>query len=67
MFKTSKLIFLLEFNPVTHVLNLLRAPMLYGQFPSLGDYGFVLGTALIFYLLAAIRIRNSEKTLIYYF
>jgi len=58
---------LLELNPVTHILNLLRAPMLYGNFPTLVDYGFVLGTAAIFYLLAAIRIRNSEKTLIYYF
>jgi len=67
MFKTLELAFLLELNPVTHILNLLRAPMLYGNFPTLVDYGFVLGTAAIFYLLAAIRIRNSEKALIYYF
>jgi len=67
MFKTAKLALLLEFNPVTHVLNLLRAPMLYGKFPTLVDYGFVLGTAALFYILTAIRIRNSEKNLIYYF
>jgi lipopolysaccharide transport system permease protein len=67
MFKTAKLALLLEFNPVTHILNLLRAPMLYGTFPSLVDYAFVLGTAAIFYLLAAYRIYKSEKALIYYF
>ena len=67
MFKTASLQLLWQFNPVTHILNLLRAPMLYGSFPTLVDYGFVLGTAAILYLLAAIRIRNSEKTLIYYF
>ena len=67
MFKTSQLIFLLEYNPVTHVLNLLREPMLFGKFPSMVDYCFVLGTAIILYVLAALKIRKSEKTLIYYF
>ena len=67
MFKTAGLALMLELNPVTHLLNLLRAPMLYGQFPSLTDYAYVLGTAAVFYVLAAIRIRSSEKTLIFYF
>ena len=67
MFKTSQLIFLLEYNPVTHVLNLLREPMLFGKFPSIVDYCFVLGTAIILYVFAALKIRKSEKTLIYYF
>jgi lipopolysaccharide transport system permease protein len=59
--------FIFDYNPITHILNLVRAPMLYGQFPSLVDYAFVLGTAAIFYLLAGLRIRSSEKGLIYYF
>jgi lipopolysaccharide transport system permease protein len=67
MFKNPNLALAWQLNPVTHILNLLRAPMLNGSFPTLIDFGFVLGTAAILYLLAAIRIRNSEKTLIYYF
>ena len=67
MFKTNNLIVMLELNPVTHILNLLRAPMLYGTFPSLVDYAFVLGFALLLYIMAALHIRNLEKTLIYYF
>ena len=54
-------------NPITHILNLVRAPLLYGSFPTLIDYGFVLGTALVLYLIFALRIYFSEKTLIYYF
>lgn len=67
MFSSAKLSFIFEYNPVTHILNLVRAPMLYGQFPTLIDYAFVLGTAAVFYILAAMRIRSSEKGLIYYF
>lgn len=67
MFAAAKLSFVFDYNPVTHILNLVRAPMLHGQFPTLVDYGFVLGTAVFFYLLAAVRIQASESTLIYYF
>ena len=67
MFSNANVAFLVNYNPITHILNLIRAPMLYGQFPTLIDYGFVLGTAAFFYLLALVRIRASEKTLIYYY
>ena len=67
MFKTANLSLVWELNPVTHILNLMRAPMLYGSFPTWVDYAFVLGTSAVLYLLAAYRIRRSEKALIYYF
>lgn len=67
MLNSPTLIAVLELNPVTHILNLVRAPMLYGQFPALMDYAFVLATMLFFYLLALFMIWRSEKTLIYYF
>jgi lipopolysaccharide transport system permease protein len=67
MFRSAHLEFIFDYNPVTHILNLVRAPMLYGKFPTLVDYAFVLGTAAVFYILAALRIRSSEKGLIYYF
>lgn len=67
MFKSVNLSNLVEYNPVTHVLNLIRAPLLFGRFPTLIDVAFVLGTAIIFYIAAILRIRAAEKTLIYYF
>jgi lipopolysaccharide transport system permease protein len=67
MFENVNLLNLIEYNPVTHILNLVRAPLLYGQFPTLVDFAFVLGTAVVLYAAAILRIRSSEKTLIYYF
>jgi lipopolysaccharide transport system permease protein len=67
MFSNPYLAIFLELNPVTHILNLLRAPMLYGQFPSAFDYFYVFLTAVVFYIIAALRIRSSEQELIFYF
>ncbi len=67
MLSAANLSYLIDYNPVTHILNLIRAPMLNGQFPSLFDYVFVLGTAAVLAIVAVLRIRSSEKGLIYYF
>lgn len=67
MFNSEKVIFLLQLNPVTHILNLVRAPLLYGRFPDLVDYAFAAGTAMFFYSIAIYMIVRLEKTLIYYF
>lgn len=67
MFKTPQLIKLLEYNPITHILNLLRAPLLYGALPSLIDFAFVFGCIMLFSILAIWHMRRVERTLIYYF
>jgi lipopolysaccharide transport system permease protein len=67
MFENANLATLLDYNPITHTLNLVRAPMLYGQFPTLSDFGFVYGLAAILYALAYLRIRSAEETLVFYF
>jgi len=67
MFKNANLHFLIDYNPVTHILNLVRAPLLYGQFPTVVDFGFVAGTAVALSLAAIYYIRSSENTMIYYF
>jgi len=66
MFQNMKLAVLLDYNPITYILNLVRAPMLYGQFPSLLDFGVVICTAVVIYLFTVIKIRTSEKSLIFY-
>jgi lipopolysaccharide transport system permease protein len=67
MFKTPELSLLLEYNPVTHILNLVRAPLLYGTLPNFEDFSFIFGVAALLYLLAIWRMSRVEKTLIYYF
>jgi lipopolysaccharide transport system permease protein len=67
MFSSPKLGLIIQFNPISHVLDLIRQPFLYGQWPSLINYAVVLGTALLFYLIAFIKIRREESSLIFYF
>lgn len=54
------------YNPVTHFLNLIREPFLYGKIPSLFDYGFVAGTLLVVGIIAYWINKNNEKTIIFY-
>ncbi|MDK2980808.1 MAG: lipopolysaccharide transport system permease protein [Chloroflexota bacterium] len=67
MFKTPQLIALLEYNPITHILNLVRAPLLNGVLPSAVDFAYVFVCILILSLLAIWHMRRVERTLIYYF
>ena len=67
MFRARQLVALLEYNPVTHILNLVRAPLLDGSLPSAIDFGYVFGLIILLYALAIWRMRRVEKTLIYYF
>jgi lipopolysaccharide transport system permease protein len=67
MFKAKQLTALLEYNPVTHILNLVRAPLLNGTLPSAIDFGYIFGVILLLYILAIWRMNRVEKTLIYYF
>jgi len=67
MFRARQLVALLEYNPITHILNLVRAPLLNGLFPSAVDFGYVFGLMVLLYILAIWRMRRVEKTLIYYF
>jgi lipopolysaccharide transport system permease protein len=61
------LIALLEYNPITHILNLVRAPLLYGMLPSRVDFAYVFGCIIILSVLAIAHMRRVERTLIYYF
>lgn len=62
----SKLYILYELNPVTHVLNLVRNPMLYGKIPSAIDYGYVLILIMLFGLWAYYANKKNEKKIIFY-
>lgn len=67
MFKTQALALLFEYNPVTHLLNLIRAPLLDGRLPSPIDFAYVIGLAVILSSLAIWRMYRVEKSLVFYF
>jgi lipopolysaccharide transport system permease protein len=66
LFRAAKLGALLEYNPVTHVLNLVREPMLHGVFPSGVDWLYVAGTLIVLWLIAIWRIRREESRIVFY-
>lgn len=66
MFRHGGLDALVDYNPIYHVLQLVRAPILEGQWPTLNNYIFSLGAAVIFALLAVLVGRQSERKVIFY-
>ncbi len=57
---------LVVYNPVTHILNLVREPLVNGVFPSGLDYLYSIGTVIFFAIVSAILIKKNEDEIIYY-
>lgn len=53
-------------NPITHILNLVREPFLYGKLPSAMDYGHVIVLILVLSIFAIVKIKKNEKDIIFY-
>ncbi len=66
LFHSVKATYLIEWNPVYHLLNLFRAPMLYGVSPTLNDYLFSVATLIFLSLIALWYIKKDEKKIIFY-
>ncbi len=67
LFRGAKIGWLLNYNPVYHLLELLRQPLLHGNFPALIHWVWSLGVMLLLMLLAMLAIRIWERRTIYYF
>ena len=66
VFINSGIGFLVYNNPVYHLLELIRAPILYGIFPTTMDYGYTFLTMLILWGIALYLISHFEKRIILY-
>ena len=66
MFRQGGLDKLVDYNPIYHLLQLLRAPLLEGKLPTLQNYGFTLLAAGLFALLAWFSGRTAERKVIFY-
>ena len=58
--------FLVHYNPIYHLLELIREPVLHGQFPSLISYGFTILLILAFWCIAIWLLSHFEKRIILY-
>jgi len=66
MFRSAGLSALVDWNPVYHVLQLVRAPLLEGRWPSANNFGFCLALALLFTLAAWMVGSQAERRVIFY-
>ncbi len=57
---------LLEMNPLTHVLDAVRQPVLYGAFPALETYGLFILLLAGVGILAMASLRWLERTLVFW-
>ncbi|AMB87546.1 ABC transporter permease [Pseudomonas agarici] len=66
MFRRGGLDALVDYNPVYHILQLIRAPLLNGEWPTMDNYLFSVGTACLFALIALLVGRRVERKVIFY-
>ncbi len=65
-FRTNSLSYLVDYNPIYHVLELFRAPLLHGVWPVAENFLYAFGLVGMLWIIAALLIYRREKNLIYY-
>jgi lipopolysaccharide transport system permease protein len=66
MFRRAGLSALVDSNPIFHLLQIVRAPLLQGKWPSLMDYAFCFTAALIFGGAALLVGSQAERRTVFY-
>ncbi|BBP86043.1 transport permease protein [Pseudomonas sp. Pc102] len=66
LFRQGGLDGLVDYNPIYHLLQLVRAPLLNGEWPTFENYAFPALAAAIFLLLALIVGYKAERKVIFY-
>jgi len=66
IFRNGGLHVLVDYNPVYHLLEIVRAPLLKGQWPTTTNLMYCAGTILVLLLLAWLVGRSAEKRVIFY-
>jgi lipopolysaccharide transport system permease protein len=66
VFRNGDLYWLVDHNPIYHILEIVRSPMMRGQWPTLENYAYCLGSILVMTLVAVLIGRSAEKKVIFY-
>lgn len=65
-FRRGDLHLLLDYNPIYHLLQIVRAPLLSGEWPQPVNYAWVIGSAIVLALIAWAVGRVAERKVIFY-
>jgi len=66
LFRQGGMDALVDYNPIYHVFQLIRAPLLQGAWPTYENYMYSLALAMVFFLLACIFGYRAERKVIFY-
>lgn len=66
VFRGGELHGLVDYNPIYHMLEIVRAPLLRGEWPSASNYTYCFGVIAVLTLLAWLVGREAEKKVIFY-
>lgn len=66
LFRRGGLDALVDNNPIYHILQIVRAPLLNGEWPTSNNYAFALGTSAALALVAWLIGRRAERKVIFY-
>lgn len=66
MFRDGGLPALVDYNPIYHLMQIVRAPMLDGQWPTLENYAWCLASAAVLAVIAVLMGKRLEGKVIFY-
>jgi len=66
MFRNGGLGALLDYNPIYHLLEIVRAPLLRGEWPTAANFAMCVAAAAFFSALAVVIGRSAERKVIFY-
>jgi len=66
MYKQAKIDYLIQYNPIYHLLNLFRKPVLDSVLPSADDYLYVFAACIALWSCTWLLVKYNEKKVIYY-
>lgn len=65
-FRDSGLSGLVDYNPLYHLLQTIRAPLLYGEWPTPTNYAYCIGTFLVLTAVSIVMGWHYERKVIFY-
>lgn len=66
LFRGGDLHALVDYNPIYHLLEIVRAPLLRGAWPTTENFAYCAGAIAVLILLAWLIGRDAEKKVIFY-
>jgi len=66
IFRGGDLHGLVDYNPIFHMLEIVRAPLLHGAWPTLENFIYCFGSVAILFTCAILLGKRAEKKVIFY-